>query len=77
MKGHTTIALKEEVKKGLDELKITRRESYDEVIERLIKNRIDDEPLSKETLNDIKLALEDVKAGRVYTTNEARKRLGI
>ena len=62
----TTIQVSREVKKLLDELKLHPRESYDMVIRRLIETRIDDEPLSEETLRRIEEALEDVKAGRLY-----------
>jgi len=71
----TTIQVSREVKKLLDELKLHPRESYDSVIRRLIEARMDDEPLSEETLRRIEEALEDVKAGRVYTTNEVREKL--
>jgi len=73
----TTIQVSREVKELLDELKLHPREPYDSVIRRLIEARIDKEPLSEETLRRIEEALEDVRAGRVYSTEEVRRELGI
>ena len=72
----TTIQVSREIKKLLDELKLHPREPYDSVIRRLVETRIDDVPLSDETLRRIEEALEDVRAGRVYATGEVRKELG-
>jgi len=69
----TTIQIDVEIKKMLDELKIHERESYSSVIKRLIMSRIDDEPLSKETLRRIEEALEDIKSGRLYTSEDVRR----
>ena len=73
----TTIQVSVEVKKMLDEFKLHPRESYDSVIRRLIQERVDDEPLSEETLRRIEESLRDLKAGRIYTTEDVRKELGI
>lgn len=71
----TTIQVEKSTKKLLDQLKIHPRESYDSVIKRLILERIDTEPLSEETIKSIEKALEDIKAGRLYTTEEVKKEL--
>ena len=73
----TTIQVSKEVKELLDQLKLHPREPYDSVIRRLIETRMDEEPLSEETLRRIEEALEDIRAGRIYTTEEARRELGI
>ncbi len=73
----TTIQVSKEVKELLEELKLHPRESYDSVIRRLIETRIDDEPLSEETLRRIEEALDDLRAGRVYTTKEVREELEV
>lgn len=36
-----------------------------------------EEKLSAKTIKNIKKALDDIKRGRVYSTNEVKKRLGI
>jgi predicted transcriptional regulator len=73
----TTIQVEEETKKMLEVLKLHPRESYNAVIKRLAESKVDEEPLSQETLKNIERALEDVKAGRVYSTREVKKKLGI
>ena len=73
----TTIQINSETKKLLEEFKIHPREPYYSVIERIIKLKIDEEPLSKETIKKIKLALKDIEKGKTYTTEEVKKRLRI
>lgn len=36
---------------------------------------IDNEPLSKEEIEDIKKSIADIKAGRVYTLEQVKKKL--
>jgi len=74
----TTIQLEEKVKNKLEEMKIQPRETYNKVIERLINICTEDEEeLSPQAIKGIELALEDIKKGRVYSTKEVKKRLGI
>ncbi len=73
----TTIQVSREVKELLDQFKLHPREPYDSVIRRLVEAKIDEEPLSEETLKRIEEALEDIKAGCVYTTEEVKRELGI
>ena len=73
----TTIQIEKEVKRMLEELKIHPRESFNLVIKRLIKEKIDEHPLSSETIKKIEKALKDVKEGRVFSTKEVKKKLGI
>lgn len=73
----TTIQVAHDVKRQLEELKTHPKESYNMVIKRLLQTRIDKEALSEETIQNIERALHDVKAGRVYSTGEVKKRLGI
>jgi len=73
----TTIQLEEKVKSKLEEMKMHSRETYNKVIERLIKSSMEEEELSPQTIKNIELALEDVKKGRVHSTKEMKKKLGI
>jgi predicted CopG family antitoxin len=73
----TTIQLQPEVKEGLDQLKKHPRESYNDVIRRLVGSRIDDEPLSEEALEGIEEALGDIRKGRVHSEEEIRKEFGV
>jgi len=71
----TTIKIDTELKDRLNTLKIHPRESYNDVIERLVAIAVDEEPLSQETIRDIERSLEDLKAGRVYTLDEVMAEL--
>ena len=72
----TTIQLEERIKDKLEEIKIHPRETYSRVIERLIRNDMEDE-LSPQSIRNIEVALEDIKKGRLHSTKEVKKRLGI
>jgi len=69
----TTIQVRKELKKRLDEMKIHPNETMDELIERLVDSKMDYEPLSPEEIKGIEEGLADIKAGRVYTTEQLRK----
>jgi predicted transcriptional regulator len=74
----TTIQLEERIKNKLEAIKVHPRETYEEVIERLIRLSEEEEKgLSPQTIKNIEQALEDVKKGRVYSTKEVKKKLGI
>ena len=73
----TTIQVQPEVKDRLDLLKKHPRESYNEVIERLLESRIDEEPLSDEAIAGIEEALGDIRKGRLHTDEEIRKEFGV
>jgi hypothetical protein len=51
------------------------RETFDDVIRRLMDIAEDDEPLSDEAIRGIEESLRDIKAGRLYTLEEARAEL--
>lgn len=80
MPGTTTIQISNNLKKDLDSFKEHNRETYEEVIDKLIlfakENEESKMELSKETLEGIKEAKEDIKKGRVYTTAQLKKELG-
>lgn len=73
----TTIQIKKELKKKLDKLKAYPNETMDQLIERLANSQIDNEPLSKEDIKSIEKSLTDIKAGRVYTLEQLKKKNGI
>ncbi|RLG69859.1 MAG: hypothetical protein DRO07_01525 [Candidatus Iainarchaeum archaeon] len=68
----TTIRISTQTKKKLEKLKIFERESYEDVIERLI-NIASDEPLSEEEGRLIEESLRDIKEGRVLSLEEAER----
>ncbi len=73
----TTIQIKKELKKKLDMLKAYPNETMDQLIERLANSQIDNEPLSKDDIKSIEKSLTDIKAGRVYTLEQVKKKNGI
>lgn len=72
----TTIQLSQNTLERLKSLKSFERQSYDEILNNLIDN-IDEESLSKEEIEDIKLALENVKRGKVKSIEQVAKELEI
>ncbi|MCP1663147.1 MAG: hypothetical protein D5R99_08535 [Methanocalculus sp. MSAO_Arc1] len=75
--GITTIQVSTEVKSRLDDLKCYSRESYNNVVRRLLDLAIDTEPLSDEAILGIEEALQDLKAGRIYSEEEIKKEFGV
>jgi len=73
----TTIQLEEKTKEELERMKLFPRETYNEVIIRLVITSQEETELSKQTIRNIERALEDVKKGRLYSTKEVKKELGI
>ncbi|MEM4835397.1 MAG: hypothetical protein QXS49_04895 [Ferroplasma sp.] len=73
----TTIQIKKDLKERLNSLRLYPNESYDSVIRRLSELAVDEEPLSRETIERIEASLKDIKEGRIYTTEEVKKRLKI
>ena len=73
----TTIQIKKSLKRKLDELKIYPNETMDQLIERLADSKIDYEPLSEEEIKGIEKGLADIKAGRVRTLEQIKKKFGI
>jgi len=77
MEATTTICIDPNIKSKLDDLKVYKNESYNSVVERLIKMAYDEEPLTDEEIKGIEESLEDIKAGRVYSEDEAKRMMGI
>jgi predicted transcriptional regulator len=74
----TTIQIQGLTKEKLDSLKDYARETYDEIIQDLIALREEETlELSKSSKKAIEEAYEDIKMGRVYTTKQLIKELGI
>jgi len=76
MQAATTIYIREDLKESLDKLKRHQKESYNDVIERLVGLAIDNEPLSDEAIKGLEEALEDIKCGRLISEEEILKKYG-
>ena len=70
----TTIQVKDHTKQVLDKMKLYNRETYNDVIERMIE---DDLELNEKTKKEIEEARKQVRAGKVVSHEEVKKRLGL
>ena len=70
----TTIQISDNVKAVLDRMKMMERETYNEVIERMIE---DDLELNEKTKAEIEEARKRIKSGKFISHEDARKRLGL
>jgi predicted transcriptional regulator len=77
MAATTTVCLEPRVKEMLNGLKTHREESYSSVIERIATMAYDSEPLTNSEITEIEESLKDIKAGRYYSEDEAKKMSGI
>lgn len=76
MQVATSIYIREDLKTRLNQLKRNPKESYNDVIERLVNLTIDDEPLSAEAIEGLEEALSDIKKGNLIPEEEIRKKYG-
>lgn len=70
----TTISVSKELLSKLKERKKYDKESYEEVIWDALEDSME---LSEETKKRIKIAEEDIKAGKVYSLEDVKKELGL
>ena len=74
----TSIQLEKRTKAKLEKMKIFPREPYDDVVNRLLNAVGEDEDiLSEKTIRDLEEGVADIKAGRVYTSEQVKKKLGL
>lgn len=69
----TTIQVKQSTKEALEKMKIYKRETYNEVLERLLEEV---QELNEETKKEIELARKAVEEGRYVTHEDLKKELG-
>ncbi len=69
----TTIQLSQDMKKVLEGMKLHPRETYEEVLERLLE---DLQELNEQTKKEIEQAIREIKAGRYRTHQQLKDELG-
>ncbi len=69
----TTIQLSQEMKKALEGMKLHPRETYEEVLERLLE---DLQELNERTKKEVEQAIRDIKAGRSRTHQQLKDEMG-
>ena len=77
MQAASTIYIREDLKERLQELKHHPKESYNDVIERLVTLSVDHEPLNDEAIKGLGEALDDIKHRRLHTEEEIMAEFGI
>jgi len=70
----TTIQVSRDLLETLQKRKLYDKESYEEVIWDLVEDSME---LSEETKRDIEKARAEIKAGKFYTHEQVKKRLGL
>lgn len=72
----TRVRIRAETKALMDDLKLTPRETYDDIVRRLAEAAYDDEPMTPEEIEAMEEGIADLKAGRVRTLDEIMKESG-
>ncbi|MFT4261426.1 MAG: hypothetical protein ACMXX9_03265 [Candidatus Woesearchaeota archaeon] len=72
----TTIQIKKSTLNRLKNLKNYERESYDEILNKVMDN-VDEEILTDEEIKDIKISLDNVKKGKTKSIEQVAKDMGI
>ena len=75
----TSIQVENEIKKRLDKFKNHPRETYNEVLSRMIHmlSQQNKEELSQQTIKNIRKSLIDIEKGKVYSLEQVEKELGL
>ena len=69
----TTIQLSKEIKKTLESMKLHPRETYEEVLERILE---DLRELSEQTKKEVEQAIREIKAGKYRTHEQLKSEMG-
>ncbi|MBS1268166.1 MAG: hypothetical protein MAG458_00888 [Nitrosopumilus sp.] len=75
--SNTTIQVDTKIKKRLDRVKSYSKETYNEVIEKLLDVSEIDSELSDQTISNIEKSLNEIKQDKTYTLSEVKAKLGI
>jgi len=70
----TTIQISDDIKKVLDRMKMFERESYNEVIERMVE---DDRELNQKTKLEIEAAKKRIASGKFLTQEQVEKKFSM
>ncbi len=75
----TSIQVEKETKKRLDKFKNHPRETYNEVLSRMIHmlSQQNKEELSQQTIKNIRKSLNDIEKGKVYSLEQVEQELGL
>ena len=71
----TTIKIKDKTRTKLEGLKLHHKETYNDVIERLMRTQ--DDELDLQTIKNLKKSLADIEKGKIYSLKQVEKELGL
>jgi predicted CopG family antitoxin len=77
MQAASSIYIRKDLKTQLNNLKRNPKESYNDVIERLVMLTIDDEPLSADAIKGLEEGLDDIKKGNLISEEVILKKYGV
>jgi predicted CopG family antitoxin len=77
MQVATSIYIREDLKDQLKSLKQHPKESYNDVIERLVTLAVDEEPLSEDAIRGLEEALEEIRHGQLIPESKIMKKYGV
>jgi len=69
----TTIQVKQSTKEALERMKIFSRETYNDVLERLMEEV---QEINEETKKEIECARQEIEEGRYVTHEDLKKEMG-
>ena len=72
----TTVQISQATLNRLKSMKRYERESYDEVVNNVL-DEVEDDELTPEEIEDVKIALEEVKKGKTIPIEDIAKEFGI
>jgi predicted transcriptional regulator len=70
----STIQLSTEIKRTLESMKVHPRETFNDVLERLVE---DVRELDRQTLAEVEEARAEIRAGKYLTQDQVRKAMGL
>jgi len=73
----TSIQLENKTKTKLEKMKMFSRESYNDVVNRLLRIAEDDDVLDAKTIKDLEDALADVKNKRLLSHKQVKQKHGL
>jgi hypothetical protein len=71
----TTIKVRDKTRIKLENLKLHSKETYNDVIERLMRTQ--DDELDLQTIKNLKKSLADIEKGKIYSLKQVEKELGL
>lgn len=73
----STMKVSQKIKSKLEKNRNYPREPLEDVVERLLEHYAMDTRLTEKEIQDVQEGLDDIKNGRVYTTEQLNKELGL